>query len=164
VNIREHPCASVVNNLGWYKEGELKFLIINGPNLNLLGKRDTTIYGADTLSDINDLIKDHFENDKFDFFQSNHEGDIIDKIHQAGEKFNGIVINPGAYAHYSYAIRDAIEACSIPVIEVHLSNIYEREDFRRVSVTAPACAGIITGEGKLGYIKAVEKIKEYDSD
>ena len=138
----------------------MKILIINGPNLNLLGKRDTSVYGSETLSDINDFIKKHFDKDGFDFFQSNHEGDIIDKIHQASENYSGIVINPGAYAHYSYAIRDAIEACSIPVIEVHLSNIYEREEFRRVSVTAPVCAGIITGEGKLGYIKAVEKLKE----
>ena len=138
----------------------MKILIINGPNLNLLGKRDTSVYGSETLSDINDFIKKHFEKDGFDFFQSNHEGDIIDKIHQASENYSGIVINPGAYAHYSYAIRDAIEACLIPVIEVHLSNIYEREEFRRVSVTAPVCAGIITGEGKLGYIKAVEKLKE----
>ena len=137
----------------------MQFLIINGPNLNLLGKRDTSIYGSDTLSDINTFIKSNFDNDGFDFFQSNHEGDIIDKIHQAGETYEGIVINPGAYAHYSYAIRDAIKAVPIPVVEVHLSNIYEREEFRRTSVTAPACAGIITGEGKIGYIKAVEKLK-----
>jgi 3-dehydroquinate dehydratase-2 len=136
----------------------LKILIINGPNLNLLGKRDTSIYGSDTLSDINDFIKSRFKNDHFDFFQSNHEGNIIDKIHQVSEDHAGIVINPGAYAHYSYAIRDAIEACSIPVIEVHLSNIYEREEFRRVSVTAAACTEIITGEGKHGYIEAVQKI------
>jgi len=142
----------------------LVFLIINGPNLNLLGKRDTTIYGSDSLSDINQYIKVNFDTDSFEFFQSNHEGDIIDKIHQVGEKCNGIVINPGAFAHYSYAIRDAIEACSIPVIEVHLSNIYEREEFRRVSVTAPACAGIITGEGKKGYIEAVQKIKDVNSE
>ena len=138
----------------------MNILIINGPNLNLLGKRDTAIYGSDTLSDINNYIKAHFDKDVFDFFQSNHEGDIIDKIHEASQIYSGIIINPGAYAHYSYAIRDAIEACSIPVIEVHLSNIYEREEFRRVSVTAPACAEIITGEGKLGYIRAVEKVKE----
>ena len=142
----------------------MKFLIINGPNLNLLGKRDTTIYGTDSLSDINNFIENHFDNDVFEFFQSNHEGDIIDKIHQAGDDFNGIVINPGAYAHYSYAIRDAIEASSIPVVEVHLSNIYEREKFRRVSVTAPVCAGIVTGEGKQGYIKAVEKVKKAYSE
>ena len=138
----------------------MKILIINGPNLNLLGKRDASIYGSETLSDINDFIKKHFDKDGFDFFQSNHEGDIIDKVHQASDNYSGIVINPGAYAHYSYAIRDAIEACSIPVFEVHLSNIYDREEFRRVSVTAPACTGIITGEGKLGYIKAIEKLKE----
>jgi 3-dehydroquinate dehydratase-2 len=138
----------------------LKFLIINGPNLNLLGKRDTTIYGADSLSDINDFISAQFKNDSFEFFQSNHEGSIIDKIQEGGEQYSGIVINPGAFAHYSYAIRDALESCVIPVIEVHLSNIYEREKFRRVSVTAPACSGIITGEGKHGYVKAIEKIKD----
>jgi len=142
----------------------LKFLIINGPNLNLLGKRDTTIYGSDTLSDINNFIKNHFDSDIFDFFQSNHEGDIIDKIHQTGDDFNGIIINPGAYAHYSYAIRDAIESSSIPVVEVHLSNIYKREEFRRVSVTAPVCEGIVTGKGKEGYIMAVEIIKKTYSE
>jgi len=142
----------------------LKFLIINGPNLNLLGKRDTTVYGSDSLSEINDFIDNHFGNYDFDFFQSNHEGDIIDKIHQVGENYHGVVINPGAYAHYSYAIRDAIEASSIPVVEVHLSNIYEREEFRRVSVTAPACVGIVTGEGKQGYIMAVEKVIAAYSD
>lgn len=142
----------------------MKILIINGPNLNLLGKRDTAIYGAESLSDINDFIKNHFDTDLFEFFQSNHEGDIIDKIHRTGEDYAGIVMNPGAYAHYSYAIRDAIEASSLPVIEVHLSNIYEREEFRHVSVTAPVCAGIITGEGKQGYIKAVEKIKKTQSE
>jgi 3-dehydroquinate dehydratase-2 len=147
-----------------FKEKKLKFLIINGPNLNLLGKRDTTIYGSDSLSDINDYIKGQFDTDSFDFYQSNHEGDLIDKIQQAGDNFKGIVINPGAYAHYSFAIRDAIEACVIPVIEVHLSNIYEREEFRRISVTAPACSGIITGEGKQGYIKAIEKIKDVYSE
>jgi 3-dehydroquinate dehydratase-2 len=147
-----------------FKERKLKFLIINGPNLNLLGKRDKTIYGSDSLSDINDYISGQFDSDSFDFFQSNHEGDLIDKIQQAGNNFEGIVINPGAYAHYSFAIRDAIEACVIPVIEVHLSNIYEREEFRRVSVTAPACSGIITGEGKQGYIKAIEKIKDVYSE
>ena len=142
----------------------MNFLIINGPNLNLLGKRDTRIYGSDSLSDINQYIKTNFETDGFEFFQSNHEGDIIDKIHQVGENYSGVIINPGAFAHYSYAIRDAIEACSIPVIEVHLSNIYEREEFRRVSVTAPACAGIITGEGKQGYIKAIQKIKDIEPE
>ena len=154
----------MVNNLGWNKEGDLKFLIINGPNLNLLGKRDTTIYGNDSLLDINNFIKNHFDSDMFEFFQSNHEGDIIDKIHQLNDDYNGIVMNPGAYAHYSYAIRDAIEASSIPVVEVHLSNIYEREEFRRVSVTAPVCADIVTGEGKNGYIKAVEIVKKAYSE
>jgi len=143
------------------KENNVNILIINGPNLNLLGKRDTKIYGSDTLSDINDFIKKNFDKDMLEFFQSNHEGDLIDKIQQASERFDAVVINPGAYAHYSYAIRDAIEACSIPVVEIHLSNIHEREEFRRVSVTAPACAGMVTGKGKQGYILAVEKAKKY---
>ena len=142
----------------------MKFLVINGPNLNMLGKRDASIYGSDSLSDINSFIKDNFKSDNIVFYQSNHEGDIIDKIQQTGENYSGIVINPGAYAHYSYAIRDALETCVIPVIEVHLSNIYEREKFRHVSVTAPACTGIITGEGKQGYIQAIEKIKEIYSE
>lgn len=142
----------------------MKFLVINGPNLNMLGKRDASIYGSDSLPDINAFIKDNFKSDNFDFYQSNHEGDIIDKIQQTGENYSGIIINPGAFAHYSYAIRDALETCVIPVIEVHLSNIYEREKFRHVSVTAPACTGIITGEGKQGYIKAIEKIKEVYSE
>lgn len=145
-------------------EVSLKFLIINGPNLNLLGKRDTTIYGSDSLSDINQFIEKNFDTDQFEFFQSNHEGDIIDKIHQVDEQCQGIVINPGAYAHYSYAIRDAIEASSIPVVEVHLSNIYEREEFRQKSVTAPACAGIISGKGKQGYILAIQKIKDLSTE
>ena len=139
------------------KEKEVKILIINGPNLNLLGKRDTKIYGSDTLSDINNFIKNRFEKDVLAFFQSNHEGDLIDEIQQASDKYDAVVINPGAFAHYSYAIRDAIEACSIPVVEIHLSNIREREEFRRVSVTAPVCVGMISGKGKQGYILAVEK-------
>lgn len=131
-------------------------LIINGPNLNLLGQRDATIYGSETLADVNDYITDRSRDDIIDFFQSNHEGAIIDKIHEAMSVYDGIIINPGAYAHYSYAIRDAIEACSIPVVEVHLSNIEEREEFRRTSVTAPVCKKMISGLGKDSYLRAIE--------
>jgi 3-dehydroquinate dehydratase-2 len=138
----------------------MKILIINGPNLNLLGERDTTVYGSDTLISINNYIEEKCINDQIDFFQSNHEGAIIDRIHQARKVFDGIVINPGAYAHYSYAIRDALEACPIPVVEIHLSDIYQREKFRRISVTGEVCQSIISGKGKDGYLEAIEKIRE----
>ena len=137
----------------------MHLLIINGPNLNLLGQRDPSIYGRDTLEDINTYIKDHYKNDTFDFFQTNHEGAIIDKIHQAMAAYDAIIINPGAYAHYSYAIRDAIEACAIPVVEVHLSNIAAREEFRQTSVTAAVCAKMISGFGKDSYLRAVEFLR-----
>lgn len=147
--------------------------VINGPNLNLLGKREPDIYGHESLQEINAWLIKRFENVRInagdgqfadgiwlDFFQSNCEGEIIDKIHELG--FNpdvaGIVINPGAYAHYSIAIRDAIAAVPVPVIEVHLSNIHSREDFRHKSVTGPACRGIISGFGKLGYALAIEAL------
>lgn len=145
--------------------------IINGPNLNLLGHREPEIYGTETLEDINLWLTKRFENVRrfgdsafdgvwLEFFQSNCEGEIIDKIHQAGfnPAMHGIVINPGAYAHYSIAIRDAIAAVEVPVIEVHLSNIHSREEFRHRSVTAPACKGIISGLGKEGYALAIESL------
>ena len=137
----------------------MKILIINGPNLNLLGKRNPAIYGAETLDQINGYIQESFKDDDFEFFQSNHEGSIIDRIQSQSEEINGIVINPGAYAHYSYAIHDALETCPVPVIEVHISNIYDREDFRRISVTAPACESVISGHGKKGYVLAIKKLK-----
>ena len=141
----------------------MKFLILNGPNLNLLGRRNRQIYGTLTLQEINGEIAAAFPGDTFEFYQSNHEGDLIDKIHElyapAG-LCDGLVINPGAYAHYSYAIHDALEACPVPAIEVHLSNIYEREEFRRVSVTAPACLAVISGQGMKGYLLAVQQLKD----
>jgi 3-dehydroquinate dehydratase-2 len=138
----------------------VKLLIINGPNLNLLGRRKPEIYGSDSLIQINDYIHQNFPDDDIEFFQSNHEGSIIDRIQEAMDIFDGIVINPGAFAHYSYAIHDAIEACQIPVVEVHLSNISEREAFRRISVTAPACITVISGKGKQGYLSAISQLKE----
>jgi 3-dehydroquinate dehydratase-2 len=137
----------------------VELLIINGPNLNLLGYRDDKIYGKESLEDINTLIKKQYPGDKIEFFQSNHEGEIVDKIQAVREIVQGIIINPGALAHYSYAIRDAIEVCRIPVIEVHISNIYKREKFRHQSVTAPVCSGIISGLGKYSYIIAIEALK-----
>jgi 3-dehydroquinate dehydratase-2 len=143
--------------------GKMKFLILNGPNLNMLGRRNRQIYGTLTLEQINGEIAAAYPGDTFDFYQSNHEGDLIDKIHELyapGGTCDGLVINPGAFAHYSYAIHDALEACPVPAIEVHLSNIYEREQFRRVSVTAPACLTVISGQGMKGYIEAVQQLKE----
>lgn len=137
----------------------MDILIINGPNLNLLGERDPKQYGSDSLEEVNNFIADQRREDDVEFFQSNHEGAIIDKIQQAKQKFEGIVINPGAFGHYSYAIRDAIEACSIPVIEVHLSNIYARENFRRTSITASVCSGIVSGIGKHVYILGIDALK-----
>ncbi len=135
-----------------------KILIINGPNINFLGIREKGIYGNEDYETLCSYIKEKFisENIQLDILQSNHEGEIIDMLQKAYyDKVDGIVINPGAYTHYSYAILDAIKSVSIPTIEVHLSNIHEREEFRRISVTAPACIKQIYGKGKEGYIEAV---------
>lgn len=132
----------------------LKILFINGPNLNMLGIREKSIYGATTLDDVENMIREEAEKAgvEADFFQSNHEGAIIDMIHRTLGKYDAAVINPGAYTHYSYAIRDAIASVNIPFIEVHISNIHTREEFRHTSVTAPACTGQIVGMGIYGYI------------
>lgn len=138
----------------------LRILIINGPNLNMLGLREPGIYGADTLGTIEQnlhLLAQELSIE-VDFFQSNHEGDIIDRIHQAHSNIDGIVINPGAFTHYSYAIRDAFSAVSIPVVEVHLSNIYQREAFRHVSVISPIALGQISGFGAHSYVLGVRAI------
>ena len=134
----------------------MRVLVINGPNLNLLGVREPHIYGTQTLADIEKDLRESFPEVAFDFFQSNHEGAIIDTIQAAiGSTYDGILINPGAFTHYSYAIRDAIGALSIPVIEVHLSNIHMREEFRRHSVIAPVCKAQFSGFGSTGYRLAV---------
>jgi len=134
-----------------------KILVINGPNLNLLGQREKDIYGTETLEDI--AVRTNIEaknlNVDINFIQSNHEGEIIDRIHDARGKFDVIIINPGAYTHYSIAIRDAIKAVEIPTIEVHLSNIHSREEFRNRSVIAPVCVGQISGFGGNSYILAI---------
>ena len=136
----------------------MKFYVIHGPNLNFLGIREPEIYGGDTLEMINTEIKNFAEENKQDvhFFQSNHEGEMIDQIQEAHfEKVDGIIINPGAFTHYSYGIHDALKGVTPPAIEVHLSNIHTREEFRKTSVTAPACHGQITGFGADGYILAL---------
>lgn len=131
-----------------------KVLLLNGPNLNLLGTREPGIYGGETLKDVEEKVTTlggHLGWEVF-CFQSNHEGDLIDQIHEAFfQGYSGIIINPGAFTHYSYGIRDAIAGISIPVIEIHISNIHARESFRHVSVTAPVTAGQIVGFGVKGY-------------
>ncbi|GAA0115926.1 type II 3-dehydroquinate dehydratase [Clostridium senegalense] len=139
----------------------MKILVINGPNLNLLGNRETNIYGDMTLDQINKIITTKFldiKDLKIDFYQSNYEGDIITKLHSAVGVYDGVVINPGAYSHYSIAILDAIKAYNIITIEVHISNIYKREEYRRKSVISEGCYGVISGLGYYGYILAIESI------
>ena len=135
--------------------------IINGPNLNLLGKREPAIYGTTTLADIESRLKKRFPGTQFEFFQSNHEGALIDQLQKAVDGgFDGVVINPGAYSHYSYAIRDAIAALKVPVVEVHISNVHAREEFRRHSVITPVCKGLVAGFGDMGYELAVKFLVE----
>ena len=135
-----------------------KILIINGPNLNLLGTREPKIYGKTTLKDIETELKNKAENlnVEIDCFQSNHEGEIVDKIHSAKNKFDAIIINPAAYTHTSVAIRDAFSAVDIPTIEVHISNVYSREEFRHNALIAPVVLGQIAGLGIQGYLLALE--------
>lgn len=139
-----------------------KVLIIHGPNLNLLGDREIDVYGKITLSDINsELIKLSGELGlEVEIIQSNIEGEIVNAIHSAKGKFGAIVINPGGYTHYSVAIRDAISAVKIPAVEVHLSNIYAREEFRQKSVIAPVAVGQIAGFGKESYILGLRAASE----
>lgn len=131
-----------------------KLLIIHGPNLNLLGLREPEVYGHLTLEEINQRLQEFAaaREAKLEIVQSNHEGEIIDAIHRAREWAEGIVINPGAYTHYSYAIRDAIAAVNLPTVEVHLSNVHAREPFRHTSVIAPVCTGQIAGFGWRSYL------------
>jgi len=139
-----------------------KILIVNGPNLNLLGKREPKIYGSESIDDINKKLTECAAELKLEveFFQSNAEGSIIDFLHKAGTSAHGLIINPGAYTHYSLAIRDAIVGIDIEAIEVHLSNIYSREEFRHKSVIAPVCRGHIVGFGAEGYFMALAHFAE----
>jgi 3-dehydroquinate dehydratase-2 len=143
----------------------MKISVINGPNINFTGIRERGVYGGDTWADIEEVIKERaavMGGIDVNFFQSNHEGEIIDHIQDCYyEGVDGIVINPGAYTHYSYAIRDAIASVNLPVVEVHMSNIHKREEFRHTSVTVPVCIGQICGLGSYGYTLAIMALKDY---
>ncbi len=140
----------------------MKIVVIQGPNLNMLGHREQNIYGPMKLEDIHKQMQNFAEQNKIEieFFQSNLEGEIVDRIQECMGEANGIIINPAAYTHTSIAIRDAISAVQIPTVEVHLSNIYAREEFRKTSLTAPVCAGQITGFGPFGYHMAMISITQ----
>ncbi len=137
-------------------------MLVNGPNLNLLGVREPGVYGSDSLETINSEVAARAAalGCSVDFFQSNSEGGIVDRLHSAMGQYDGLIINPGAYTHYSIAIRDAIAAVKLPAVEVHLSNVYGREEFRHTSVIAPVCVGQIAGLGKIGYSLALEALME----
>lgn len=143
-----------------------RILIINGPNLNMVGVREPDIYGVKTLADINADIKAYSEGMRFDcdFYQSNCEGEIITKIHSVLNEYDGCIINAGALTHYSYAVRDAIASVNKPFIEVHMSNIHAREDFRHKSVISAVCVGSILGFGANSYILAVNAMRELIKD
>ena len=138
-----------------------KIIIINGPNLNLLGNREKKIYGNTTLEKIKILCEEHCNKNDLEcfFFQSNYEGELIEKIHSANSSYDGILINPAAFTHTSIAILDALRTISKPKIEIHISNIYAREDYRRKSITSEAVNGVICGFGENGYVLAIDAIK-----
>ena len=141
----------------------MKILCLNGPNLNMLGTREPEKYGNTTLADIEKEISREAQklNAEISFFQSNIEGELVTAIQKAKNIYDGIIINPAAYTHTSVAIRDALLAVNIPAVEIHLSNIHKREEFRHISYTAPVCIGQITGFGKYGYIMALYALNNY---
>ena len=139
-----------------------KILIINGPNLNLLGNREKKFYGDTSLERIRSICEEKCVENKIEmeFFQSNHEGELLEKIHSVQNEYEGIIINPAAYTHTSIALLDALRATTKPKIEVHISNIYAREDYRRKSITSEAVNGVICGFGENGYLLAIEAMKK----
>lgn len=139
----------------------MKVLVLHGPNLNMLGKRDPKQYGTTTLNDIYDLIKKTEPNFEYDFLQSNHEGDLIDRIHKLD--YDALIINAGGLTHYSISLRDALDIFKGEKIEVHLSNIYEREDFRKVNVIKDVVTHSIVGKKELGYVEAINYLKNKKS-
>ena len=140
----------------------MNILVLNGPNLNLLGEREPEIYGNDTLEELMMWLETSSDgrNHKFKFYQSNHEGNLIDAIHDERQWANGMIINPGALSHYSYAIRDAISSTGIPTVEVHLSHIMDREDFRKISVIKDVCISQVHGLGKKSYLEGLKILNE----
>jgi len=139
----------------------MKLLVANGPNLNLTGSREPHLYGSETLAMINSEMKSKFPEINFEFFQTNSEGDLVDKLQSIEkEDFDGAVLNAGALTHYSIAVRDAIAATKKPVVEVHLSQVFAREEFRRKSVISEVCKGTVTGFGKVSYFAAVFALSE----
>ncbi|MBB3186159.1 type II 3-dehydroquinate dehydratase [Microbacter margulisiae] len=139
----------------------MNFLILNGPNLNLLGAREPGVYGHRTFDDFYAELRNHFSNHSFLYFQSNHEGTLIDKLHEYGFQIDGIILNAGAFTHTSIALADAIHAISTPVIEVHISNVFKRESFRHHSYLSEACLGSISGFGLDSYRLAVEALIQH---
>lgn len=137
-----------------------RILVLNGPNLNLVGIREPGVYGKQSIDLINKGLREYADRlgVEIEIRQSNHEGQLIDWLHAAREEFDGIVLNAGAYTHYSYAIRDAITAIAKPVVEVHLSNVHARDEFRRTSVISPVCIGVICGFGKNSYHLALKAL------
>jgi len=139
----------------------MHILVLNGPNLGLLGQREPELYGRETLADVEARLRKKHPSTSFTFVQSNHEGSIVDELNKAATgAFDGVVINPGAYAHSSYAIRDAVAAADIPVVEVHITNVHAREEFRRLSVIASVCTGVVAGLGTRVYDLAVQFLVE----
>ena len=140
----------------------MKILIVNGPNLNLLGKREPEIYGTISFGQYLPQLIERFPQHEFSYYQSNHEGCLIDKLQEADGQFDAVVMNPGAYAHTSIALADCIRAIAIPVIEIHISDISQREPYRRHSYTAEACKACISGKGLEGYTMAIMFLKTWD--
>ena len=135
----------------------MKLLILNGPNLNLLGQREPDVYGHASLEDLERELSEAYPRVQFQFYQSNYEGTLIDRLHQAHhDRLDGVVFNPGGFAHTSIALRDAVAGIAVPVVEVHLSNVHAREPFRHTTYTGAACAGVMTGFGMVGYHLAVD--------
>lgn len=138
----------------------MRFLVVHGPNLNLLGAREPEVYGSATLAEIDDRLRGAAGEGGHEIvtFQSNHEGELIDKLQDAREGFDGVLLNPGGFTHTSVALRDAVQALDVPVVECHLSNIYAREEFRQRSMVSGACAGVVSGFGVASYLLGLQAL------